>query len=129
MERARRSLTSAGNLLHDGDHDFAMSRAYFAMFYAATAALLSINVKRSKHPESLLPLASSWSKEGNLTQSTNELYRTLLRIGARATIRAYFPAVRKWNAASWKLTISSSRSRIFSMIKEYEYDHVSCSSF
>ena len=49
MQRARRSLRSARNLLDDGDHDFAMSRAYYAMFYAATAALLSLEVKRSKH--------------------------------------------------------------------------------
>lgn len=35
MTRANRSLRSARNLLEDGDHDFAMSRAYYAMFYAA----------------------------------------------------------------------------------------------
>ena len=39
MTRAKRSLRSAGNLLNDDDHDFAMSRAYYAMFYAASAAL------------------------------------------------------------------------------------------
>ena len=33
MQRAHRSLRSARNLLDDGDHDFAMSRAYYAMFY------------------------------------------------------------------------------------------------
>ena len=52
MERARRSLRSARNLLDDGDHDFAISRAYYAMFYAATAALLSLEVNRSKHSQS-----------------------------------------------------------------------------
>lgn len=49
MERARRSLRSARNLLDDGDHDFAISRAYYAMFYGATAALLSQGIKRAKH--------------------------------------------------------------------------------
>ena len=29
MDRARRSLRSARNILDDGDHDFAVSRAYF----------------------------------------------------------------------------------------------------
>ena len=38
MQRAHRSLRSARNLLDDGDHDFAMSRAYYAMFYAAVMA-------------------------------------------------------------------------------------------
>ena len=46
---ARRSLHSARNILDDGDHDFAVSRAYFAMFYAASATLRSQGVRRSKH--------------------------------------------------------------------------------
>ena len=41
MDRARRSLRSARNILDDGDHDFAVSRAYCAMFYAASATLRS----------------------------------------------------------------------------------------
>lgn len=49
MDRARRSLRSARNLLGDGDHDFAISRACYAMFYAASAALLSEDIRRSKH--------------------------------------------------------------------------------
>ena len=36
---------------------------------------------------SLLSLASAWSKQGSLPQSTREFYRTLLRIGARETVR------------------------------------------
>lgn len=35
MVRAQRSLRSARNVLDDGDHDFAISRAYFATFHAA----------------------------------------------------------------------------------------------
>ena len=49
MDRARRSLHSARNILDDGDHDFAVSRAYFAMFYAASATLRSENIRRAKH--------------------------------------------------------------------------------
>ena len=51
MDRARRSLRSARNILDDGDHDFAVSRAYFAMFYAASARLRSQGVRRSSTPE------------------------------------------------------------------------------
>jgi uncharacterized protein (UPF0332 family) len=47
LDRARRSLRSARNLLEDGDRDFAISRAYYAMFYAARAALLSEGIRRS----------------------------------------------------------------------------------
>lgn len=49
LDKARRSLRAAERLLQDGDHDFAVSRAYYAMFYAAQALLLTKDVRRSKH--------------------------------------------------------------------------------
>ena len=47
--RARRNLRLAGDIFAGGDHDVAISRAYYAMFYAAEAALLSRGVARSRH--------------------------------------------------------------------------------
>lgn len=41
MVKARRALTSANTLLTDGDNDGACNRAYYAMFDAARAALLT----------------------------------------------------------------------------------------
>jgi len=41
LRKAKRSLASARRLLQDQDNDFAVSRAYYAMFYAATAMLLN----------------------------------------------------------------------------------------
>lgn len=49
LEKARRSLRAAERLLRDGDRDFAVSRAYYAMFYAAQALLLTKDIRRSKH--------------------------------------------------------------------------------
>lgn len=49
LDKARRSLHAAERLLRDGDNDFAVSRAYYAMFYAAQALLLTRDVRRSKH--------------------------------------------------------------------------------
>ena len=67
VDRARRSLRSARNLLDDGDHDFAMSRAYYAMFYSATAALLSLEVKRSKHSGGIAAFGQRLVKSGKFT--------------------------------------------------------------
>ena len=50
MRRAERSVRSARNLLDDADDDFALSRAYYAMFYAATAALLGRGVNGRNTP-------------------------------------------------------------------------------
>ena len=45
LEKARRAAESAAVLLEDGDLDGAASRAYYAMFHAARAALESEGVQ------------------------------------------------------------------------------------
>lgn len=47
--KATRSLAAAKKLFADGDCDFAVSRAYYAMFYMAEAALLHRGKAYSKH--------------------------------------------------------------------------------
>ena len=49
LARAGRNLRVARTLLQGEDHDVAASRAYYAMFYAAEAALLSRGIARSRH--------------------------------------------------------------------------------
>lgn len=49
LQKARRSAAAAGRLLADGDPDFAASRAYYAMFYAAEALLLSRQMTFKRH--------------------------------------------------------------------------------
>jgi uncharacterized protein (UPF0332 family) len=49
LDKARRSLSAAEVLLKQGYCDFAISRAYYAMFYAAQALLLTKDVRRTKH--------------------------------------------------------------------------------
>ncbi len=49
LERAEQSIAAAKELVAGGFHDFAASRAYYAAFYAATAALLTEGLELSKH--------------------------------------------------------------------------------
>ena len=49
LERARRELKVTRLLVEREFHEQAISRAYYAMFYAAEAALLSRGVARSRH--------------------------------------------------------------------------------
>ena len=48
MVKARRALVSAHRLLQDNDCDGACNRAYFAMFDAARAALMSANAPSAR---------------------------------------------------------------------------------
>jgi len=49
LQRARDALQQAGANLNLGYYDVATSRAYYAMFYAASALLASQGISRSKH--------------------------------------------------------------------------------
>ncbi len=49
LQKADRSLKAAEILLQQGYCDFSISRAYYAMFYAAQAILLTKDVRRVKH--------------------------------------------------------------------------------
>lgn len=49
LEKSRRFLRSASALLELGDPDSAVGRAYYAMFHAAEALLLSKGLEFSSH--------------------------------------------------------------------------------
>ncbi len=49
LNKARRSVEAAKALLERGDADFAASRAYYAMFYAAEALLNEEGLSSTKH--------------------------------------------------------------------------------
>ena len=49
LEKAKRSQKAAAKLLRDGDIDFAASRAYYSLFYIASALLLSRGLSFSSH--------------------------------------------------------------------------------
>jgi len=49
IQKAQRYLKSAELLLKDGDFDSSLSRAYYAMFYATEAALLTKGLSSSSH--------------------------------------------------------------------------------
>lgn len=49
LARARESLRAAKSLAEDGFHDFAASRSYYAVFYAASAVLDAEGVGFTKH--------------------------------------------------------------------------------
>ena len=49
LKKADRSLNAARLLSKDGSDDFAVSRAYYAMFYVAEALLMDRNLSFSTH--------------------------------------------------------------------------------
>lgn len=75
VEKAKRSLRSSRNVLEDGDCDFAVSRAYYAMFYAAKAALLARGVSRSKHSGVIAAFGEVFVRTGALDRAHHDALR------------------------------------------------------
>lgn len=64
MAKARRSLDNARRSLEAGDADFAASRRYYAMFYAAEALLLSRGLVFSKHTAVIAEFVREFVRSG-----------------------------------------------------------------
>jgi len=66
LEKAGQSIGAAELLLKDGYIDFAASRAYYAMFYAVEALLLSRNLAFSKHSAVIAAFGKEFAKTGTI---------------------------------------------------------------
>jgi len=75
VSKAERSVVAARRLLEAGDYDFAISRAYYAMFDVARALLLTRDVRRSKHSGVLAAFASGFVRSGELPAELFALLR------------------------------------------------------
>jgi len=66
IEKAKKSLEAA-KLLHErGMYDFAVSRAYYTMFYCAEAILLTKGISVSKHSALIALLGREFVKTGEV---------------------------------------------------------------
>lgn len=66
IEKSKESLAAARTLLAGNHHDFAASRAYYAMFYAAEALLLDRGESYSKHAAVIAAFGREFAKTGIL---------------------------------------------------------------
>ena len=104
--KAERSLAAAGRLLEAGDYDFAVSRAYYAMFYVARALLLTRDVRRSKHSASSLPSAPNScavaSRRPNCSHCSGRASTTVAKAitGSRRSLRIKGASVSRARTAS-----------------------------
>jgi uncharacterized protein (UPF0332 family) len=66
LNRAHQDLQAVLSILDQGFYNIAISRAYYAMFYAATALLASKGVARSKHSGVISAFSEYFVKTGLL---------------------------------------------------------------
>jgi uncharacterized protein (UPF0332 family) len=64
LERAQEDLEAASSNLQHGFYAVTVTRAYYAMFYAASALLASKGISRSKHSAVLAAFGQHFAKTG-----------------------------------------------------------------
>ena len=72
LERAEQSIQAAKELASKGYYDFAASRAYYAAFYAATAALINEGVESSKHSGVIASIHQRFVKTGKMDKECGQ---------------------------------------------------------
>lgn len=77
IPRARQELAAARLLEQGGFPAQAVSRSYYAAFYAAEAALLALGETRSKHSEVVSAFVRLVVNNGGLDPSSGRLLRSL----------------------------------------------------
>jgi uncharacterized protein (UPF0332 family) len=77
LARSRQELGAAGVLVREGFGEQAVSRAYFAAFFAAEAALLVLGETRSKHSGVISAFGRRVVREGGVDESAGRLLRSL----------------------------------------------------
>ncbi|MDI3475866.1 MAG: hypothetical protein PWQ79_2205 [Thermococcaceae archaeon] len=66
IRKAEESLEAARTLLEKGAYEFAVSRAYYTMFYCAEAILLTRSISVSKHSAVIALLGREFVKTGEV---------------------------------------------------------------
>jgi uncharacterized protein (UPF0332 family) len=79
LTRSRRELEATRFLAEGGFATQAVSRAYYAAFYAAEEALLALGETRSKHSGVLAAFERQVVREGGVDPTVGRLLRSLFR--------------------------------------------------
>jgi uncharacterized protein (UPF0332 family) len=66
VDKAKESSQAARSLSKAGHHDFAASRAYYAMFYIAEALLATLGQSYSKHAAVISAFGREYTKTGKM---------------------------------------------------------------
>jgi uncharacterized protein (UPF0332 family) len=77
LERCREELAAARLLADKGFEAQAVSRAYFAAFFAAETALLALGETRSKHSGVISAFVHLVVRRGEIDEETGRLLRSL----------------------------------------------------
>lgn len=118
LEKASRSLEAARCMHKNGDHDFAASRAYYAMFYAAEAALLENGESYSKHAGVISGFYQQFVATGKLSQELHQNLHNAFEDRAQADY-AFLDPFPESEAAQLLQTAAQFLEQVAALLKQH----------
>lgn len=115
INKARDSLKAARLLANEKLYDFAVSRAYYTMFYIAEAFLLSENLSFSKHSAVISKFGEYFARTGRIPP---EFHRHLIQ-AEQSRIKADYDATSK--ATETEATEQIARAEEFITLAENHF--------
>ncbi len=80
IDKAERSLALAKSIYDGGDYDFAVSRAYYAIFYVSEALLLGKGKSSKKHAAVISGIYEHFIKGGELPREFHSALNDAFRL-------------------------------------------------
>lgn len=80
LRKAKKSIEAARTLFENGFYAFALSRAYYSMFYCAEAILMTKNIRVSKHSAVIALLGRDFVKTGEIPHKFFTYLRTTFNL-------------------------------------------------
>jgi len=114
IEKARDSLKAARLLANEKLYDFAVSRAYYTMFYIAEAFLLGENLSFSKHSAVISKFGEYFARTGRIPL---EFHRHLIQ-AEQSRIKADYDATSK--TTETEATEQIARAQEFITLAEHQ---------
>jgi uncharacterized protein (UPF0332 family) len=80
IDKSERSIAAAKRLCDAGDYDFAVSRAYYSIFYVCEALLLKKSIRFSRHSALISAVFDHYVKSGELSKEFHKVLHRAFKL-------------------------------------------------
>lgn len=124
LQKSQRSLQAAQRLLEAKDYDFAISRAYYAMFYSAQATLLNRGLEYSSHAAVVTHFGQHFIKSNLLPKKLGKALAKAFRSRMASDYELPMPS-----ASEAKSILSNAQEFIQAILQYLSQEGGTCNSF
>lgn len=108
LDHASKALRTAASNIERGFYATAINRAYYVIFYAASASLLTMGIARSKHAGVIAAFREHLVKTGLIEAEYSDIYGDVMHARVDSNYEMTFTADRGRAESAWPMLGPSS---------------------